>query len=351
MDYLKASWKKDKKELVISKEVLDKMGARGSFVTVKSDRIFKDLNDKSESKDYSKSGLSIAEQINQKTGEIYFKMWMDNLAMNISNLKKFNCISKLPKATKKAAIVVGAGPSFTNKNHIKLLKKVKNISIFTTDLMLIPLLKAGITPDYVVSIDGLKKVADLYKDPLVNKKISTKAIFAVTVAPEVPSVFPGDIYFYTPMVDDINQSISATNAISYLSETSVIESGGNVGISCINIAYYLGYKNIICVGLDLGYSTKKDVEESSHYIDIKEEDSSMNIEKYMDLFVIEGYNTGFKVKYYTDLAWKPQIDNVLERAKKMFKEGVNIINATEGGALHGEGITYIKLDEAIKKYE
>jgi len=351
MEYIKTSWKKEKKELEIPKEVLDKMGSRGSFVTVKSDRIFKDLDDKPELKDYSKSGLSIAEQINKKTGEIYFKMWIDNLADNISIIKRNNCISKLPKAIRKTAIVVGAGPSFRDKNHIEILKKAKGKTIISTDLMLIPLLKAGITPDFVVSIDGLEKVAELYDNPLVNKKIATKAIFAVTVAPSVPTVFPNEIYFYTPMVDDINQPISATNAISYLTKTSIIESGGNVGITCINVAYYLGYKNIICTGLNLGYSTQNDIKESSHYQDIKQEDPSMNIDKYMDLFVIEGYNPGFNVKYYTDLSWKPQIDNVLERAKKMFKEGINLINATEGGVLHGEGITCMKLEEALSKYE
>ena len=54
---------------------------------------------------------------------------------------------------------------------------------------------------------------------------------AVTVFPDVVNIYPGKMFFYTPMVDDVNQPISATNTISYLTNTSIIASGGNVGIS------------------------------------------------------------------------------------------------------------------------
>lgn len=352
MEYLKTSWKKEKKrDISIPKEVLEKMGARGSFVTVKSDRVFRDLDDKTEDTTYSTTDLSISEQINKKTGEIYYKLWIENLAENYPLIKKSECVSKLPKASKKTAIAVGAGPSFKEKKHMELLKKVKNKAIITTDRMIVPLLKAGIMPDYVVSVDGLANISRFYDSPLLKKGISTIGIMAVTVAPNVANMFPNKIYFYTPMVDDINQPISATNTISYLTKTPIIASGGNVGITCINVAYYLGYKNIICTGLDLGYATEKDIEESSHYIDIKEEDSTMTLEKYKELFVIAGYNPDFGVNYYTDLAWKPQIDKVIERAVNMERDGINLINATEGGALHGQGIIGMPLNEALKKYE
>jgi len=351
MEYIKKSWQKEEKKVEIPKEVLDKMGARGSFVTVKSDRIFKDLEEKTQGDIYSSHNLSVSDKINLKTGEIYFKMWVDNLTKNIQIIQKNEGISKLPKTKRKTAIVVGAGPSFWEKNHIKKLKKVKDKTIIATDKMLVPLLKEGITPDYVVSVDGLEEIKNYYDDPLVNKDISTIGIMAVTVAPEVVNLYPGKMYFYTPMVDDVNQPISATNTISYLTNTSVIASGGNVGITCINVAYYLGYKNIICIGLNLGYATEKDVEESSHFIDIKEDDPSMSFEKYMSLFVEEGFNPEFNVKYFTDLSWKPQIEKVLERAVNMSKQGINLINATEGGSLHGRGIVCMQFDEALKKYE
>jgi len=351
MSYLKKSWEKEKQKEEIPREILEKMGARGSFVTVKTDRLFKELDEKIQSESYSKQGLDIVEQINEKTAEIYYTTWINNLTENLPTIKQDNNISEIQKWKRKTAIIIGAGPSFKEKKHIEFLKKNNDKTIISTDRMLIPLLKEGVEPDFVVSLDGLEIISQFYDDPLVNKNISTQAIMSVTVSPSLIKRFPNKIYFYTPMLDTIEKPISVTNTISQLTKTSVIASGGNVGITCINIAYYLGYKNILFTGMDQGYTSKEEIGKSSHYLDIKEEDSTMTLDKYMELFITEGYNPDFDIKYYTDLAWKPQIDTFIERSTIIAKNGVNLINTTGGGALHGGGIVGMSLGEALKKYD
>ena len=351
MEYIKKSWQKEKKSIQIPIEILEKMGARGSFVTVKSFKLFKDLDEKVKSDIFQKQSFDFIEQLNEKTAEKYYGMWIDNLLLNIPIIQKSDNISKIKKSEKKTAIIVGAGPSIREKNHIKLLKKVNDKTIITTDRMFISLLKEGITPDFVVSLDGLDLISKFYDDPIVNEKIPTQAIMSVTVSPKVIEKFHNKKFFYTPMVDTIDKTISATNTISRLTKTSILSSGGNVGITCIYVAYYLGYKNILFAGMDQGYTNKEEITKSSHYLDIKEEDPTMTFDKYMNLFIIEGYNSGFNVNYYSDLAWKPQIDTFIEQSVVMAKNGINLINVTEGGALYGGGIICIPLAEALRKYE
>ncbi|MCX6666559.1 MAG: DUF115 domain-containing protein [Euryarchaeota archaeon] len=349
MSYIKKSWEKNKIEEKIPANIWDGIAARGSFVVIKTDQLFKDPDQKTQ--EIIDENLSIPEQMNRRILSANLKLWMENLLENIPKIKKSKNISKIPKVNSKTAIVVGAGPSFKEKNHIEILKTIKKQTIISTDRMLIPLLKAGIEPSYVISVDGHRKfILPYFDDDVVNKNISTVGIMAVTVASNVVNRFPNDIHFFTPIMDNPKIIASITNAVSYMTNTSILSSGGNVGVTCLNFAYYLGFKNIILTGLDMGYTKDTPIEKSAYYPVVKEIDSTMTPEKYKKLFIVEGFNPDFNVEYYTDLTWKSHINNLIEQSESMLKEGIRIINATEGGSLHGGAIIGCRLEEAIKKY-
>ena len=355
MKYVKMSWKKEGKKTDIPVEVMEHIAARGSFVVVRSKKLYRDFNvrpEGEEGKEVKTQNLSLAEQINQKVKEVNLKLWMENLADNIQDIKMQGDVSKIPKANRETAIVVGAGPSFKEKGHIEILRKAKNHTIISTDRMLIPLLESDIIPDFVVSADGHRKyIVPFYDSELVNEKLSTFGVMAVTVAPNVIQRFKGKKFFFTPMIDDIDQPVSLSSAISSMTKTSILSTGGNVGITCIYLAFYLGYKNIILTGLDLGYTMDTPIEKSAYYPIVKEAAPTMTPEKYKELYIIEGYNPDFKIKYYTDITWKSHIDDIVKQSKYMSKNGVSIINATEGGSIHGGAIMSMSLKEAIQKYE
>ena len=352
MKYVKTSWKKDGKKTDIPVEVMEHIAARGSFVVVRSKKLYRDFNAQPEEVEVKTQNLSLTEQINQKVREVNFKLWMENLADNIHDIKMYGDISQIPKTTGKSAIVVGAGPSFKEKGHIEILRKSKNHAIISTDRMLIPLLESDIIPDFVVSADGHRKyIVPFYDSELVNEKLSTLGVMAVTVAPNVVQRFQGKNFFFTPMIDDVDQPVSLSSAISFMTRTSILSTGGNVGITCVYLAFYLGYKNIILTGLDLGYTMETPIENSAYYSIVKEVDPTMTPERYKEVYVIEGYNPDFKVKYYTDITWKSHIDDIVKQSKYMSANGVNIVNATEGGSIHGGAIISMSLKEAIQKYE
>src|SRR5437879_11374380 len=86
---------------------------------------------------------------------------MQNYAKNISTILVTKKISDAPKA-KKPVLVVGAGPSVKARDHLSQLNHWFEesspgrdaIVIMATDRMLVPLLEAGIIPDYSITVDG-----------------------------------------------------------------------------------------------------------------------------------------------------------------------------------------------------
>ncbi|MFC2006411.1 6-hydroxymethylpterin diphosphokinase MptE-like protein [Chloroflexota bacterium] len=351
MQYIKTSWE-NKKKTDVPVEILEHIAARGSFVVIRSKMLYRDFSDRPKEKRGKESqDLSLAEQINQKVRDVNLKMWMENLASNIQTINKHKDISQIPKMTGRTAIIVGAGPSFNQKGHMEVLRQAKNHTIMSTDRMLVPLLESNITPDFTVSVDGHREaIVQFYDSELVNGNTPTVAVMAVTVAPNVVQRFSGKKFFFTPMIDDIDQPVSLTSAISLMTGTSILSTGGNVGINCVYLAFYLGYKNIILTGLDLGYTRDTPIENSAYYRIVKEADPTLTPEIYKELYVIEGYNPDFKVDYYTDVAWKSHIDAFVKQSKFMSERGANLINATEGGSLHGGAIQCLPLKEAISRY-
>jgi hypothetical protein len=357
MSLLKTTWKKEPKRPEVGIEVLDKVAARGSFVIIRDKTLYKTLykqperGPEVERLKKKREDLTLEERINERVMEVNFKIWMENLVDNLPVIKTCENISQIPKATRRAAIVVGAGPSFKEKGHMELLRGVKNQAIIAVDRMFIQLLSAGITPDIVASVDGHRElIVRWYDSPLVDENRGTIGVMAVTVASNVVKRFLGGKFFFTPLLDELDSPTSLTKAISYITGAPILSAGANIGITCVNLAAYLGYKNIILTGMDQGYTMETPIEKSAYYPIVKEADPTMTPEKYKKVFIEYGYNPDFKVEYYTDKVFKYHRDHLVEISNYLAENGVTIINATEGGAVHGGAIIGMSLKEALRKY-
>ena len=83
------------------------------------------------------------------------------------------------------------------------------------------------------------------------------------------------------------------------------------------------------------------IEDSQYYPILKEADPDLTTEKFKEVFLTYGHNPLFNQDYYSDAVFSLVRDYLVDCSLKMEKEGINIINCTEGGSLHG----------AINKYE
>ncbi len=263
---------------------------------------------------------------------------MIGLLHNLLNLKTFSkslSIKKIKDYYKgKPIVIVSAGPSL--EKNLKYLKEVNrdSILIFSVDTAYNKLLKIGIYPDAVFTVERPKKVYNyFYKD----MDITDKTVFC-----GIPVVH-----------SDILKKFSCKRMLFALREGEKINKWMNklvdfgaeelpVGFSCAHIAFafarYLGGDPIIFIGQDLAYGEKG----ASHANDTIYDNLKKN-EKENNLLYELGYY-GEKVK--TRRVWKNQalwFEDHFSLAPQL------IINATEGG-IDLKNTTKLTLKKALTMY-
>lgn len=245
-------------------------------------------------------------------------------------------------------IVVGAGPTLWKKNHLRTLKKAKwQHAIFACDRMLIPLLKKGIIPDYVGTVDPRPILAKFYDDPIVDKYADEiKAVFPVSTHPDVVKKCPFEIYWCVPRMDEMlhDQPQSLTKAMHFLCDKGIVVTAGNTGTFCWALASGLHYEPIILIGFDLSYDTSKP-EETVYYQAIKKEKEG-NAQKIKAEFT-KGYHPFFKTPFLIDTVFMIYRYGTL---KFINLTGAPTINCTEGGSLYGGKVKCAYFKPTLKKY-
>lgn len=184
------------------------------------------------------------------------KVWMRNLAENLSTIRKAHNISEIPKQPGRSAIVLGAGPS-TKYVDLSLLKDWKGVLI-SCDRQLPKLLEMGIEPYCVTTVDGSELIADFYKAPLVQEhaKNFRVVLSCQTTHPSVSAALPLESqYYFVGLWDDPFALFSITRIFQELTDKMILETGGNTGSCAFYLAYFLGCNPIGLLGIDFAYDT------------------------------------------------------------------------------------------------
>ena len=163
-------------------------------------------------------------------------------------------------------LVVGSGPSFFDN-----IDKIKhwNGSIIVSDRSLIPLLEAGIVPQFVIAADGVDHVADYFKHPLVDKhKKDIIAIFNTQVHPLTVQAW-GDfdrILWYNVGLDEMSTTKSITRYLYHMTNDTVISvPWGHVGGYCIGFSVLFGFSEIVIIGIELGFKESDVIEDTPYW--------------------------------------------------------------------------------------
>ena len=177
--------------------------------------------------------------ISKGTREHLAELWAENFIMNLPEIidwegypenKEEKSIGLLPKFKDRSALVVGAGPSIWKHNHLQVIAESDYGGVlFITDRMLIPCLKAGVTPEkfpdyFVVSVDGNReKILKFFDDPIVDKYADgITALFAATGAPTAVKRFKGRKYFFLGMLDPFHEMDSVTGFMNYMVKLTAV---------------------------------------------------------------------------------------------------------------------------------
>lgn len=222
------------------------------------------------------------------------------------------------------AILVSAGPSLSK--NVKELKKAKGKAlIMAVEAAVNPLIKNGIVPDIMVSVDPTKGAEYISEKgaseiPLVS---GMNCCEGLTTAHTGEKIYVSDL---NPFVE--NFFIRTCGMLPQLG------TGGSVSNSAFHLAHLLGCKRIILVGQDLAYTGEKSHAEGS--VRGKETmDQLIDIEKDIDIF-------GNPILTSRMFIWfKTWFEDYI------VKHGdIRVINATEGGIMI-KGTEVMTLNDAI----
>lgn len=237
----------------------------------------------------------------------------------------------------KPAIIVSAGPSL-DKN-IDLLKEVEGKAlIVATDATLRALIKKGIKPDAVVSLERVLVYEQLLKDR--DYEIPEDVVWAGPPLVE-PAVFKEFKKNKKIICYKAGETIN-TWIDEILGGKGTIFMGNSVAHVALGFAIKVGADPIICVGQDLAFSETGETHGAG--IDDKVKSSTTHYTQPNQIVYLEDYN-GNPIR--STMLWKTMLiefENVIFQYKER-----TFIDATEGGAFIN-GTKVMTLRETIDQY-
>ena len=319
-------------------------------------------------------------------GEIGKEWHQDSIVFNCVKNKTHisKTISDLPEIkNKEKAVVISAGPSL---HYRKTLETLKNSNfkgpIIAIDGSYVKCLKAGIIPDYVLTMDPhAKRVVRWFGDPnyeenldgddyfsrqdldidfrenslksniinidLVNKFAPrTKLIIASTAHSSVVKRVTDsgfEMYWWLPLVDDPESNNSLTRKMYEETRLPALNTGGNVGTSAWVFAqFWLEVQKVAVIGMDLGYYKDLPYKMTQGYYEMIKH---LGKEKLTGEYFPVMTNPLTKEKFYTDPTYFWYRQNILELIKN---SSTTLYNCTEGGTLYGDGVINLYLNEFIR---
>ena len=292
------------------------------------------------------------EAIQRNTRNNLLRMWCGNFAANLNVIREGKLISDMipPEAVEDEniilgpAIIIGRGPSLYKYKHLQMLAKSKfKGTVVASDGALIDCLKAGVIPNYVISVDGNRDlICKWYDHPLVvkyGKRI--KAVLCVSVAHNVyeQCVKAGmDVYWFNPQFDDYRRNDSFTKIQMLMTATEKHKNGtpnvacvGNAGATSWVIATNLLRRSpVALIGIDLGYLEDTPIEETSYYKQMME-GTGGNINLVVQAFQLLD-NPYFNNKVKVDPVFTQYRESWLGVLKQI-RPNIRTVNCTGGGSL------------------
>lgn len=259
--------------------------------------------------------------INRNTQISFKHEFIVNMFMNYRDMVGQYTINQLKEAFSDVdfdnipAIVVSAGPSL-DKNIMELKNAKGKSFIICVDTAANAMLKAGIEPDIVVTVDPHKPVA-LFRSlaghniPMVVSQYSNKEVILTT---DSKKFYMGENDYISTIYQKYGREMPMP-----------LESGGSVANNAFSLARYIGFKTIILVGQDLAYTGNKkhtsDAYDAGNTF-IKEMEQS---DDYEQVDAIDGGKVWTKGNMKLYINW-------FENQFIIHRE-LKVIDATEGGAL------------------
>lgn len=299
--------------------------------------------------------------INHKNLHDKSLIWTSKIFDNLPYIVKSQDLHVLNNKFKyKTAVIISAGPSL-DKNIEKLKPYRDKVIVFCVGTALKTVLKYGIIPDFVVTIETTMSTKIQLDVPEIS---NINVIAANFTCSEVFHLKAKRFYnFYgnkTPISNWLSEILDAPK--------KKYEEAGTVAITAFYSAKMLGCDKIIFIGQDLAYTDNKCYSSGSIYEKYEVKDSqnvvASDTEELKKTLKIDETEINNHIKNLEkNLTYVKSIDGgtVLTRADfqvfikyfeqiaSKFGSELTLINSSAGGAFL-EGYEHIPLTEALEKY-
>ncbi|MDH5183556.1 MAG: DUF115 domain-containing protein [Gammaproteobacteria bacterium] len=179
------------------------------------------------------------------------EMHLEQISLNYKHIEMDADISELYSTYDGNTVVVGAGPSLDSL-YSKIKSYQENGSIVVAaDSAVKPLMKQGIEPDYIITLDANKSIINRLLDiELINQLTKAKLIYFPVSSEQVASNWNFRRYCaYTDfsIYDELRKKIMHSNLFV----------SGSVIHPAIDLAVKLGSKQIMLAGCDFSFPNNK----------------------------------------------------------------------------------------------
>lgn len=303
---------------------------------------------------------------------------LEHARKNLPRVRK--TLADLPRDREfPSAVIVSAGPSLHRQDPARLLKDYDG-AIISADGALGYLLRNGVVPHYVVSVDphpdrivrwfGDTKLASRRPDDYFRRQDldphhenerrandelialvdrhgrGMRAALATSVSPDIAQRCAEagiEVYWWNPIFDDYDSPGSLTRELYELTKAPCLVTGGNVGASAWAFAYAaLGIRRTALVGMDFSYAPGTPIEKTQYFEVIRELYADDPAKAYIHVD-----NPHLGQTWMTDPAYYWYRENFLRLATAA--EDAEIFNCTEGGILFGDNIHFVPLRDFLTK--
>lgn len=330
--------------------------------------------------------FQLQERMAEATENRTTTMALANAAASLLLIQAGKSIRELRKQTigeGDSAVVVAAGPSVRLSDPARSIKEADfRGAVISSESAISYLLKAGIVPDLVLSVDPHPmRIVRFLGDPHLSQEVLEKddyfrrqdldatfademrkndeilelmarhgrdiriALSSSASADLVRRVHEigMDVYWWNPMLDDPDQQESASRTLIRSNGLPALNAGGNIGTACWMMAHaVLEKRKVALTGVDFGYYASTPYSATQYY----HEAVALVGQDRLDEIFVKIFNPHLETWFYTDPAYYWYRQAFLDLAADADCE---TWNCTQGGILFGDGITFAPLSEFLAR--
>lgn len=274
---------------------------------------------------------------NINTINFFSKKWQENFIYNFRDAWKTVPLSRFKNKLTCPVVIASSGPSLSKQ--LELLKEIRDrVLIICAGSTINPLLKSGITPHLIVTVDGGDNNYEHFSKAAFG---AIPMAYSFNVHKGIPRihqgykiVFNGNVHAMSDWVDEV-----------YGEELGIVQGGASVANYCFDIALQLSSGPICFIGQDLAYTNNQTHAEGNANVKTLKHIEIAPGSRYTKT---EGYYGELILTDFPFLSMKRSFEDRIVQLKNN-EDNRRVINSTEGG-VNILGADNVSFQQFINEY-